>query len=132
MSQENVEIVRHAYEAWNEGDFETLLQALDPDVELHLPEGGVNVGIRRGRKAVREFLEDDLDVWGDLTAEPESFFVAGEQVVVFLRIRATGKGSGAETETRPAHLVTLRTGKIARVVVFPVRGEALEAGGLSE
>lgn len=107
MSQENAEIVRHAYEAWNEGHFETLVQALDPDVELHLPEGGINVGIRRGRKAFREFLEDFLDVWGDLTAEPESVFVAGEQVVVFLRSHSgnrKGKWRGDGDAPRPSRV----------------------------
>jgi ketosteroid isomerase-like protein len=71
MSQENVEVVRRAYRAWSEGDFETLIQACDPGVELHLPEGGLNVGIRRGREAIRQFLQGLLEVWGDLSADPD-------------------------------------------------------------
>ena len=132
MSQENVEIVRRVYAAWNDGHLETWLQALDPDFELCLPEGGLNIGTRRGREAFRQFMEGFLEVWDDLRAEPERFFEAGEQVVVFVRIRGVGKGSGVEAETRPAHLVTLRAGNVARLVVFPERAKALEAVGLSE
>ena len=132
MSQENVEVVRRAYRAWSEGDLETLIQACDPGVELHLPEGGLNVGIRRGPEAIRQFLQGLLEVWGDLSAEPEKVFEAGDQVVVFLRVRVRGKGSGVEVEARPAHLITLRADKATRIVVYPDPAKALEAVGLSE
>jgi ketosteroid isomerase-like protein len=33
MSQENVEIVRRCCEAFNRGDYEAALDALDPDIE---------------------------------------------------------------------------------------------------
>src|SRR5262245_8962266 len=132
MSQENVEIVRAAYEAWNRGDLETFLQTFDPDLELHLPEGGLNVGVRRGHEAIRQLLDGFLEVWDDLRAEPERFFGLGDQVIVFVRIRGKGKGSGVEVEAHPAHLVTMRTGKVGRLVIYPERAGALEAVGLSE
>jgi ketosteroid isomerase-like protein len=132
MSQENVEIVRRGYDAWNSGDLDAFLQDLDPNVEWHLPEGGLNVGIRRGREAIRQLVEDFLDIWDDLRVEPERFFERGDQIVVFIRIRGRGKGSGVEMENRAAHVATVRSGKVVRLVVYPERAEALEAVGLSE
>jgi ketosteroid isomerase-like protein len=35
MSDENVEKLRAVYDAFNRGDFDGVLQYLDPDVELH-------------------------------------------------------------------------------------------------
>ena len=132
MSQENVEVARRSYGAWNRGDLDTFLQTFDPDVELHLPEGGLNIGTRRGRQAIRKLLEGFLEVWDDLRVEPERFFEKGDQIVVFVRIRGRGKGSGVEVETYPAHLATVRAGKVVRLVIYPERIKALEAVGLSE
>jgi len=35
MLQENVEIVRRTYAAFNNRDFETVLEGFDPDIEWH-------------------------------------------------------------------------------------------------
>jgi len=48
MSQENVEVVRRAYEAWNAGDVQSALLFYDPDVEwdgTNLPDGRVGRGL---------------------------------------------------------------------------------------
>jgi hypothetical protein len=53
MSQENVEIVRRCCEAFNRGDYEGALDALDPEIEYdlrHFPDGRVY----RGHQGVRE------------------------------------------------------------------------------
>jgi ketosteroid isomerase-like protein len=52
MSQENVELARKAFEAWNRGDVDAFVQTFDPNVELYLPEGGLNVGVRRGHEEI--------------------------------------------------------------------------------
>ena len=127
-----MEIVRRGYDAWNRGDLDAWLQTFDPNVEVHLPEGGLNVGTRRGHDAIRQLREGFLEVWDDLTMEPERFFEVGDQIVVFVRIRGRGRGSGVETQTRPAHLGTVRSGKVVRLVIYPERADALAAVGLSE
>ena len=127
MSQENVELARKAFEAWNRGDVDAFLQTLDPNVEVYLPEGGLNVGVRRGHEEVRRLMEGFLEVWDDLRMEPERFFEVDDQIVVFVHVRGTGKGSGVETETRPAHVATVRGCKVVRLVICPERAAALEA-----
>jgi ketosteroid isomerase-like protein len=51
MSQENVEIVRRACEAWNTGDLTALRDLYDPDVVMHHVEGWPDPGPSVGREA---------------------------------------------------------------------------------
>jgi len=132
MSQENVEVLRSGYEAWNRGDRDAAFESLEPEFELQLPEGGMNVGSFHGREAVTKLFEDYFEVFESFQMEPEEFFEAGDQIVVFVRTPARGKGSGVEVEFRPAHVWTMRAGKAARLEIFPERQRALEAVGLSE
>jgi ketosteroid isomerase-like protein len=132
MSQENVEVLRSGYEAWNRGDRDAAFESLEPEFELQLPEGGMNVGKFQGREGATKLFEDYLEVFDFFQMEPEQFFKAGDRIVVFVRTPARGKGSGVEVEFRPAHVWTMRAGKALRLEVFPERQEALEAVGLSE
>ena len=53
MSQENVEIVRRMYEAFNRGDFEGSTQTLHPAAELHQPSAMADSDSYYGRDRVR-------------------------------------------------------------------------------
>jgi ketosteroid isomerase-like protein len=138
MSEENVEIARRIYEVFeeqgaNEKAVFGLIEAglMDPDVELDLqnayPDGGV---VRLA--TMSEYL--DTQPWGrSIRFEPESLQAVGaDQVLVFVRLRVVGTGSGIEVGGRTAHLTTLREKRVVRVEVFTDRRKALEAAGLSE
>ena len=47
MSQDNVELVRQAYEAFD-SDLDALLQLLDPEIEWLSPSDSIEPGHRRG------------------------------------------------------------------------------------
>ena len=64
--------------------------------------------------------------------EPERFIETTDQVVVFVRSSARGRGSGIQVEVRPAHVWTMRGGKAVRVVAFPERERGLAAAGIAE
>ena len=131
MSQQNVETVRLGYEALDRGDLDGALRFCDAQVECRLPEGGISSGTLRGRDSLRALFEGYLEAFDDYRAEPERFVEVGERVLVFVRISGRGRGSGLHFEDHPAHLWTIRAGKVVRLEVFP-RGEgALEAAGLS-
>jgi ketosteroid isomerase-like protein len=131
MSQENIDIIRKSYDAWNHGDLELMFQAFAPDIEWCLPEGGINAGVYRGHDAVRGLMENYLDAFDYFRMEPERFFEAeGGRIVVFIRSPGKGKGSGIEVEVRTAYTWTMREGKAVRIRTD--RAEALKAAGLSE
>lgn len=129
---ENVEAIRRGYDAWNRGDFGAVLELLDPEIEWILPEGGLNAGAVHGHEQVRAFMESYFDSFEYFRMEPERFIEATDQIVVFLRSPARGRGSGVEVEVRPAHVWTMRGGKAVRVEVFPERERALATAGISE
>ena len=59
MSQENVEVVRAAFEAWNAGDMDAVAELLAEDVVLRLPEGWPEPGPYVGREAtMRQYVQN--------------------------------------------------------------------------
>ena len=116
MSQADIEKLRGVYEAISRGDWDAAFRDAHPGFEYKLPDRDPRAGTYRG----------------EVVAEPEEFFLRGDQIVVFLRVRSRPRGSSATIEIRIAHLWTMRDGKAARFELFPVREEALEAVGLSE
>jgi ketosteroid isomerase-like protein len=63
---------------------------------------------------------------------PEEFADMGDRVVVTVRFRARGRGSGTPVDARLYDVFTLRDGKIVRMDQFAERAEALEAVGPRE
>jgi ketosteroid isomerase-like protein len=49
MLEDDVEIVRHSYEAFNAGDYATTLSLMSPDIEYHELEGMPGAGAGRRR-----------------------------------------------------------------------------------
>ena len=134
MSQQNVEIVRAANRAFEAGDVEVALAALDPDVEWHGTVGGMDEGrVYRGRDAVAEGFTDYFAVWERMAMTAVEYIDAGgDDVVVFHHEVARGRESGVVVESDPATINTVRDGIIVRVRSFMDRAQALEAVGLSE
>lgn len=132
MSRENVELVRRGYELMGRGDVAAALEHLAPDVELDLSSLYPDAPILRGIDELLRWMYGGP--WGgSVHLEPERFFdVDAERVLVFVRVTATGEGSGGPVELRDAHELTVRDGLVIRCVVHADRDAALEAAGLSE
>ena len=138
MSQENVELVRQGYEAMNSGDIETALAMFDPDVEVHLAQDAGTVwgldfrATYRGVDGFVEFLAGLSEAWDEFRWEPTGYRDAGDQVVVYIRMTARGRGSGIEISQDMTHVCDVRDEKLIRHETFFDRAEALEAAGLAE
>ena len=134
MSQENVETVRRAYEAFSSGGLDALLEHFHADAEYDVSATiGPYAGTYYGRAAIRNLLADYFEAWEYVRLEPEDFIEVGDdRVVVLLRARTRGKGSGVDVDAQMTQVVTVRDGNVVRVVAYNERAEALEAVGLSE
>ena len=132
MSQENVEIVRSIYEAFNRGDWDAVYRDFAGDVEMTTPPRGLDAGIFRGRKEAQAYWEDFFRPYEAVTTEPVEFFESGDQLLVFIKTRARPKGSSAEVEFGTGHLWTIRDGTVVSLRIFPEREKALKAAGLRE
>jgi ketosteroid isomerase-like protein len=134
MSQENVEVMKLAYEAFARGGLDRYMEQFADDVEFRTVEGAPDdVGPIHGKTALRAWLQDWMDTFDGFWFEAVEFIDAGEdQVVVVERFGGRAKLSGIEAEQTEAVVSTIRDGKIARYREFITRAEALEAAGLSE
>jgi ketosteroid isomerase-like protein len=133
MSQENVEIVKRSYEAFNRRDVDGAMELLDPEVELHGTIGGLEEDlVVRGPDGIRQRFEiEDNDIWDEHRIEPQEFIDAGDRVVVLQREYQRSKG-GVELVIDTASILDLRGGRIVRMQGYMDRAAALEAAGLSE
>ncbi|MEO6712177.1 MAG: nuclear transport factor 2 family protein [Mycobacteriales bacterium] len=131
MSQENVEIVRRANEAWNAGDMDAFRELYAPDVILRTLEDWPEPGPHVGREAVMRFFGHIREAWDADTLEWMSDPVdVGDRVVV--RFIWHGAGHGPESNMEMTGLYTVRKAKLLAVEHFWDHAEALDAVGLSE
>ena len=129
MSQPNLETAAALFASSN--PLVELAGLMAPDIEFDFTAIYPDRPLLRGTGEMRRFRDDGP--WGkSIRFEPERYFdVDEDRVLVFVRARATGLGSGAPTDSRIAHEFTFRDGLIARIKVYVDRAEALESCGLA-
>ena len=132
MSEENVRTFQRGTAAYNRGDWTAALSTMDPDVVFDLTRVAPDGETYRGYEGVRQFGFMLRDVFGELQVDVEEIIDGGDTLVTRVRLRSTGKASGAMTEDVLYQDFTLRQGKAVRAQFFRERAEALEAAGLSE
>jgi uncharacterized protein len=132
MSEENVAIVRRAYERWATGDFRSGAADLDPHVVFVVQAPFLEPGVYLGHDGVRDYMSRFLEQWEHYTIEAEQFQAVGDTILVRIYQRGKGKASGIDTELRSYMLFTFRGRKIIRIENVLDETKALEAAGLSE
>jgi len=103
--QQNVQIVKDAYAAFQRGDVATILGLLSDDVtwELLGPAETPYAGLRRGHEGGAEFfrlLSESNEV---LAFEPHRFLAEGDLVIVLGRYEARVKSTGRVAKTDWVH-----------------------------
>jgi len=128
MSQENVEVVRRAfeYEVSGRATAAEVRAIFDPHVVMNPVEEGASYGVN----AYRDNFEHWQREWEDLEVTIEEIIDAGDRVVLTAHHRGCGRGSGLEVEARYYEVYALTRGKIIRVDEYSERAHALEAAGL--
>ena len=129
MSQANIEVIQQSFVVWGETG-EPDWSTTHDDVEVH-DHDILDAGQYRGHDGVRRWLEDWSSAWSEFSMDPEEFIDAGDRVVVFLRMRAKGRGSGLEVERQDAIIFEVRDGMVVRIDYYNNRQQALEAVGLA-
>ena len=135
MSEENISIVRRAYDAFNRGDWEAALEHADPEIAWRL-HGELALDVPetvRGRKAVKELWVGFFDAWDDYKMEPRDLTEAPDgRLLVTVRFTAVGQGSTAPIELEYYWLYRVSDGAILEVDAYLDRAEALAAAGIRE
>jgi ketosteroid isomerase-like protein len=135
MSEENVEIIRTAFDLFNGRDWKSWEALHHVDMVVipmkdwpDWPDAEAVEGIEAWLKRVLLLLEP----WHEQRLEIDAMRTTGDLVVVSLRWVATGRESEIEVDMPLAGVYTMTGGKIARIEFFRDPSEALEAAGLSE
>jgi ketosteroid isomerase-like protein len=136
MSQENVDTIQRARDAWDADDLDAFLAELDPEAEWHTAieqalegRGTAYRGHDGARKAWDEYHGE---AWGGFTTQLQEIRDLGEAVLLLGHLGLTGTTTGIEFTQEFGQLVTFRGGKILRSADFLSHAEALEAAGLEE
>jgi uncharacterized protein len=133
VSQENVEIVRSAFDAFERGDITGVLRLCDPDIEI--TQAADVVGVPRhqhGHAGMLEAFAAWPEQWDDYRTEVISMTDLGDQVMVNQMSRGRGNDTGVPVEMPFTFLFLVRDGKITEWRIFTREDEALKAVGLEE
>lgn len=126
MPQESFQIVEGLIDAWNRRDLHAALERMHPQCEVRPVEASETL---HGHEGVTAAFRDWFDAFERFTIEAEDFIAHGDRVLVPMRQRARGKGSGLEIDERFYQLFTLRDGKVFRFEEYSEEADALKALG---
>jgi ketosteroid isomerase-like protein len=129
MAQENVEVVRRQFAAFDHGGPDAAAAYWHPDIDWRAVEGAADdVGVISGPDALRAYYDDWLETFDDLRAEVgEVLFEDGDQVAVTVHNSGRGRASGVVTKGRYYVVCTVRDGLIVSGREYDSRDKALRA-----
>ena len=132
MGQENVDVVRAAWDAWIRGDVEALFAMFDDGIVWDTsqyrdwPESAYHA-----KEGVERFLTEWLEVWDQYEIAVDEIIAAPDgRVVSLITQRGVGRDSGLPLHMESAQITTVRDGKVTRIDNYDDRSEASEAAGL--
>jgi ketosteroid isomerase-like protein len=138
MSQENVDLIRRAYEQLSRhdplGDWTWFFaEFAHDDLELWPSEMYLDADeVYRGHEGWARFWREFAAAWDHWRLEVDEIIDAGgDEVVVMARAVGRAKASGLDLEQTEGHLWTIRDGKAAVGRSFTDRADVLRAAGLS-
>jgi ketosteroid isomerase-like protein len=134
MSQENLELVRSIYAAWERGDFSSAEWA-HPEIESVRVDGPAP-GRWTGPAGMAEGYREFLSAWEEVRVEADEYReLDSERVLVLAHWSGRGKTSGLELgqmRTKAASLFHIRGSKVTRLVLYLDGERALADLGLKE
>ena len=128
MSQENVEIVRRAFAAFEDGDLDRLGDLVTDDLVVYRaePDGATSHGLDGFLQLTRDWTEGFTN-WIPV---PQEFTDAGKRVLVRIQQSARGEASGVPLTEDWWFVYEFREARIARMSIYSHESDALEAAGL--
>jgi ketosteroid isomerase-like protein len=133
MSQENVEVVRQAHEAFNRRDLDALTGLTEPGWVMDWTRSiSPQRGVYRGRAGVEAWIAEITEAFESFEIDPLEYVAAGDRIVVPSRVKGRGRGSGVVVDAEGATVWELERGKVVKLTLYGTRQEALKAAGLRE
>lgn len=117
MVEDNINLIRQGYEAYERRDFAAIFALLHPEIEIYqtdlLPWGGRY----QGHEQARTFFQK-LNEYTDAQPEPIEFISAGDDVAVIGRLRGHVRATEQEFDLKIIHLWTVNHDRIVRFQAY--------------
>ena len=131
MSEENLELMRKAVDAWNRGDLDEWASYLSDDVVwVPLAENAQNKPVR-GKGPTVDFVRDWIEPWKAYTIEIHRLIDAGDAVAMMTPQTGIDE-SGTEVTIEMHAAGFIRDGRFTEMRWFLSEADALQAAGVSE
>lgn len=127
MPEENVDLVRTTFAAFNDRDFDRALEFVHDDYEMDWSNSiGPMKGVYRGREELQRAWTAFLEAWDEVTWEPEEIVELDDATLIVVNhIRMRGRGSGVPTEAIGAQLWRIDDGLIRSIKLYQSKADAL-------
>lgn len=132
MSQQNIELTRVLYAAWNNGERPDAAEYCDPDVELESPFSSVVGEPYRGHAGVKQWMRDVDEQFSQWRVQVDDMRAVGDAVISIGTVHGRGRASGIEFE-RPMAWVSVfgEDHRVRRLRIYVDVEQALEDLGLA-
>jgi ketosteroid isomerase-like protein len=131
VAEQNIQIVRQAFDYFARGDIDALISVCDRDVEVYEEPELPDSRVWRGHQGAREYYVEAGARWSEFNVEPREFVHVDDSRVLVLGVqRGRGSLSGAQVESSFGHIYELRSGKLVRAAFYLDEQRALEVAGL--
>jgi ketosteroid isomerase-like protein len=128
VPRENLEIVQHAVDAFNDRGVEGVIAYIHPEFEATTPPNlATEPDTYRGHDGVRRWFDSFYEVMDEIRWDPQDFHAVGETVVVEFTLRARGKTTGLDFGQPAVMVWRFRDGKASRIELFETLDEAMAA-----
>lgn len=132
VSAENVEVVKQAYEAFNQGGASAIRPFLAEDAEFREPPEQPAARIARGADEVVRLFGEFEAAWMSHKTQLDEVRAVDDDTVLALSVERFQGRDGIEVTAPFGAVFTLREGKITRWQAFWERRSALETAGVRE
>ncbi len=135
MSQENVEVVRRAIDAWNRRDLAGVLDLAAPEIEYVNSPEAVEPGTKRGHDEVAAVVRSQWESLPGGSMDIDQLHDRGDEIIGVGRISRLMPGSEARIGNPVLVSWEVHDGRLIRVEMLGAGTrfqKALEAAGLSE
>ncbi len=111
----NIDVIKRLYQAFSEGDIDSVSALIDPSVEWIESDGIPYGGVFKGYEAVLNGVFAKIGAeWDNFTAHVDQFIDAGDIVVTLGTDSATYKATGKKMIAPTASIWTLKNGKVVK------------------
>jgi ketosteroid isomerase-like protein len=131
MAEENLALMRRAFEAFGAQDVEGFVGCMHPEVVFE-PHLALVEGKYRGHDGIRQFMADGSDVMELRQTDVDEVRDLGDRVLALGTFHIRGRGSGAEDATPFALLGKIRDGRFVHLKDYGDHALGLEAAGLAQ